>query len=184
MNYAFIFLVFIVFIIFAINLPYIYFTGVTFSSIIMLSVLYVLFDRMFKIKIPFGILFLLFVGVLIDALGNFFDLYGKKIWFFWYDEMSHFVGTGIIAFAMWWLFHHLSDTRRLIVPRNLIFLLVFSLSVTLAAFYEVTELWDEWLSDRKRIWGEYDTARDLQWDMIGGGIGIILGHLILRKKAK
>lgn len=70
-NYIFILLVFIAFTILAINLPYIYFKGVTFSAIIMLSVLYVLFDRVFKIKIPFRILCLLFIGVLIDALGNF-----------------------------------------------------------------------------------------------------------------
>lgn len=96
--------------------------------------------------------------------------------------MSHFLGTAIVTFVIYWMFHHLSAIGRLVLPKILIFLLVFSLFVTLATFYEVTELWDEWLSDRDRIWGEHDTARDLQWNMAGGILGLVLGQFIFRKK--
>jgi uncharacterized membrane protein YjdF len=47
---------------------------------------------------------------------------------------------------------------------------IFSLS----AGYEIIELWDELYFGGQRIWSKYDTATDLQWDLLGILIGLLL----------
>lgn len=53
---------------------------------------------------------------------------------------------------------------------------VFSLS----AAYEIIELWDELYFGGKRIWGPYDTATDLQWDLCGIIVGTLFSCIMLR----
>jgi uncharacterized membrane protein YjdF len=53
---------------------------------------------------------------------------------------------------------------------------VFSLS----AAYEIIELWDEVHFGGQRIWGKYDTATDLQWDLCGIIIGTVFSCIMLR----
>ena len=47
---------------------------------------------------------------------------------------------------------------------------------TIAGFYEVLELWDDKYMHPEpgmRIHGPYDTANDLQWNLLGMGIGAL-----------
>ncbi len=66
--------------------------------------------------------------------------------------------------------------RKLELPLALLLLIVFSLS----AVYEIIELWDEVYFGGKRIWGPYDTATDLQWDLCGIIVGTLFACLLLR----
>jgi uncharacterized membrane protein YjdF len=57
--------------------------------------------------------------------------------------------------------------------------IVFSLS----AAYEIIELWDERYFGGQRIWGKYDTATDLQWDLCGIVLGTLLSCIISAREA-
>jgi len=51
---------------------------------------------------------------------------------------------------------------------------------SLSAAYEIIELWDEVYFHGQRIWGKYDTATDLQWDLFGIIAGTVFSCIILR----
>ncbi len=51
---------------------------------------------------------------------------------------------------------------------------------SLSAAYEIIELWDEIYFGGKRIWGPYDTATDLQWDLCGIIVGTLFSCIMLR----
>jgi uncharacterized membrane protein YjdF len=55
---------------------------------------------------------------------------------------------------------------------------------SLASFYEIIELWDELYFSGQRIWGPYDTATDLQWDLCGIILGTLLANLALKKTSQ
>jgi hypothetical protein len=42
-------------------------------------------------------------------------------------------------------------------------------------------LWDDLYFRGTRIWGRYDTASDLQWDLCGITIGTLIANLALKR---
>jgi len=135
-----------------------------------------------KIKIPIGLLLLVFVALQVDALGNLFRMYGRQFGPMQYDEFAHTTVQVLISPVIVWLASRMLRQYRL--PLWLIAFFAAAVVFSLSAVYEIIELWDEVYFGGRRIWGSYDTATDLQWDLCGIIVGTLLSCLMLRTSQK
>ncbi|HEX8127484.1 MAG TPA: hypothetical protein VF527_00045 [Pyrinomonadaceae bacterium] len=137
----------------------------------------------YKILLPPVLLLLVFAALQVDALGNFFSMYGHAVFgSFMYDEFAHLAVQTLTMPLIVWL---LSATLRRFghpLPLGLSIFFAVALFFSLSAFYEVIELWDERYFGGQRIWSKHDAPNDLQWDFAGILIGALLAYLILRRE--
>ena len=146
--------------------------------ILFLTLFYVYVRARLGIRIPILLLVFVFMALQVDALGNYFRMYGTQFGPMQYDQFAHMMVQVLITPIIVWLVHQLLQRYRLPLWFNAIFagLVVFSLS----AAYEIIELWDEIYFGGKRIWGPYDTATDLQWDLCGTIVGTLFSCIMMR----
>ena len=146
--------------------------------IVFLTIFYLYLRARLDIHVPPLLLGLVFMALQVDALGNFFRMYGRQFGPMQYDEFAHMAVQVLVSPLIVWLVTQLLKRYRLPLVLNAIFAgsIVFSLS----AAYEIIELWDEIYFGGQRIWGPYDTATDLQWDLCGIIIGTLFSCIMLR----
>jgi len=137
-----------------------------YTSLLLLA-FYLYFRFRYKLKPPILIVFFLGAAVAVDVMGNFFHLYGQKFGPLEYDEFSHMVGSGLSLPPAMWLLR--ATTRRFGVKLSLDLLAFLSVCITFSfcSYYEILELWDEVYFGGKRLWTPTDSAKDLQWDLLG-----------------
>jgi uncharacterized membrane protein YjdF len=150
----------------------------TLFVIVFLTLFYFYVRARLNIHIPVVSLGLVFLALQVDALGNFFRMYGRQFGPLQYDEFSHMTVQVLVSPVIVWLVSRLLQQYRLPLTLSAIFAatIVFSLS----AAYEIIELWDEIYFGGRRIWGTYDTATDLQWDLCGIIAGTLFSCIMLR----
>ena len=150
----------------------------TLFVLVFLTLFYLYARGRLGIHIPILLLAFVFLALQVDALGNYFRMYGKQFGPMQYDEFSHMAVQVLISPLIVWLVHQLLKRFRLPLALTAIFAgtIVFSLS----AAYEIIELWDEIYFGGQRIWGPYDTAKDLQWDLCGIIVGTLFSCIMLR----
>jgi hypothetical protein len=150
-----------------IRLPYReYYVNATYTAGL-LALFYCYFRFRYKLKPPIIIVFCLAGAVAVDVLGNYLGLYGHEFIFAQFDEVSHFIGSGMSLPPALWLLR--ATTRRFgyRMPAGLLGFLAVSITFSFCAYYEILELWDERFYGGKRLWTETDSANDLQWDLFG-----------------
>lgn len=133
-----------------------------------------------NIKIPVVLLGLVFLALQVDALGNFFQLYGRQFGPMQYDEFSHMMVQVLVSPIIVWLVGRVLQQIGYRLPLKLTAFFAGSLVYSLSAIYEIIELWDEIYFGGHRIWGPYDTATDLQWDLCGIIVGTLFSCIMLR----
>lgn len=154
----------------------------------------------FDVRVPLLLLALVFLALQVDALGNFFRMYGRQFGPMQYDEFSHLAVQVLVSPIIVWSVAHLLHRYGPGVPpagntgegiqensvsghRLPLALSAFFAATTvfsLSAAYEIIELWDERYFGGQRIWGPYDTATDLQWDLCGIIAGTLFSCIMLR----
>ncbi len=152
-------------------------------GLLMLIAFRYLLDATFGIQVPLKIILLMMAALEVDALGNYFNLYNQRFRIVQYDELAHCFTSGLVVPAIVWLIRVLLERFGVHIPLGLICFFTFTVVFTLAGFYEVIELWDDKYFHPEpgwRIHGAYDTANDLQWDLLGMGVGAILSYFVLR----
>ena len=132
------------------------------------------------IEIPLILLALVFAALQVDALGNFFRMYGRQFGPLQYDEFSHMTVQVLITPIIIWLFRRGMNRLGHNVSVGLAALLAGTIMFSLTAIYEIIELWDEVYFGGQRIWGKYDTANDLQWDLCGIVVGAFVALPLLK----
>src|SRR5262245_23993394 len=75
----------------------------TIFVIVFLSIFYLYVRRRLNIQIPVMLLGLVFVALQVDALGNFFHLYGHQFGPMQYDEFSHMTVQVLVSPIIVWL---------------------------------------------------------------------------------
>jgi len=123
---------------------------------------------------------LVFAALQVDALGNYFRMYGQQFGPIQYDEFSHMTVQVLVTPIIVWLVRQLLDRLGYQLSLKLTAFFAATIIFSLSAFYEIIELWDEVYFQGHRIWGPHDTANDLQWDLCGIVIGTLLAHMVLR----
>jgi hypothetical protein len=119
-------------------------------------------------------------AVEVDALGNYFHLYGKPFGPMQYDEFSHMLCSALLTPAAVWAVKAGFERGGHRLPLGLIAPIAASALYSICGFYEVIELWDERYFRGRRIWGPYDTSNDLQWDLIGVAAGALLAYAMAK----
>lgn len=147
--------------------------------IVFLALFYFYVRTRLKIEIPFVLLALVFGALQVDALGNYFRMYGQKFGPIQYDEFAHMMVQVLISPIIVWLVGRTLDRFGYSLPLKLTAFIAAGMVFCLSAIYEIIELWDELYFGGKRIWGPYDSATDLQWDLCGIIIGTIFATIIL-----
>ncbi|MCI0389817.1 MAG: hypothetical protein MOB07_13795 [Acidobacteria bacterium] len=146
----------------------------------------------YKVKIPILLLFLVWGSVALDSIGNlkfgdFHGLYKTKFTYFQYDEFTHTAVPALTAPVIVWLLRAGLDYFGYRLPLGLVTFFALTLMFTLSGFYEIIELWDDkymWPAPGMRIHGPYDTANDLQCDLLGLTIGGLIAYAILKRQLK
>src|SRR6201988_4759185 len=132
------------------------------------------------LNIPLSLLLLVFMALQIDALGNYFRMYGHQFGPMQFDEFSHMTVQILVSPVIVWLVQSGLQRREYHLPLPLTAFFAATTVFSISAAYEIIELWDELYAGGKRIWGPYDTATDLQWDLCGLVIGTLLACFLLR----
>ena len=149
-------------------------------GLVFLTGFYVYVRTRHGITIPVVLMVLVFVALQVDALGNFFHMYGSQFGPMQYDEFSHMTVQVLITPIIIWLVRRGLDRVGHKVSLGLASLFAITLMFSISACYEIIELWDEVYFGGQRIWGKYDTANDLQWDLCGILIGTLVAVPLLR----
>lgn len=149
----------------------------TLFTIAFLAIFYFYIRARLDVRIPLVLLGLVFLALQVDALGNYFRMYGRQFGPMQYDEFAHMTVQVLVSPLIVWF------AMRLLQHRLPLWLAAFFAATTvfsLSAAYEIIELWDEIYFHGKRIWGPYDTATDLQWDLCGIIVGTLFSCIMLR----
>lgn len=152
----------------------------TFFVIVFLALVYWYVRARFEIRIPVVLLGLVFAALQVDALGNYFRLYGQKFGPMQYDEFAHMMVQVLVSPIIVWLVGRVLQQSGFILPLKLTAFFAGTIVYSLSAIYEIIELWDEIYFGGHRIWGSYDTATDLQWDLCGIIVGTLFSCIMLR----
>lgn len=132
------------------------------------------------LHIPFVLLGLVFAALQVDALGNYFRMYGQKFGPLQYDEFSHMTIQILVTPLFVWLTRQGLEKFGYQLPISLTAFFSGTIVFSLSAFYEIIELWDEVYFGGQRIWGAHDTASDLQFDLCGIVVGAVLANFLLK----
>lgn len=154
----------------------------TVFGIMFLTLFYVYVRSRHRINLPASLVVLVFIALQIDALGNLFGMYGQQLGPLQYDEFAHMSIQLLVSPLIVWLVQHILERWGHQLPLKLTAFFAGSMVFSLSAFYEIIELWDELYFHPHRIWGQLDTATDLQFDFFGIVIGTALACVLLRTK--
>jgi len=152
----------------------------TIFVIVFLAIFYVYVRRRLNLQIPFALLGLVFAALQVDALGNFFHRYGHQFGPVQYDEFAHMMVQVLVSPIIVWLTGRVLQQFGYRLPLRLTAFFAATIVFSLSAIYEIIELWDEIYFGGHRIWGPYDTATDLQWDLCGIIVGTLFSCIMLR----
>ena len=158
----------------------------TLAIIALLALTYWYLVNRFEIRVPISVMFLLVVAVEVDGIGNILGLYNTRFPYIQYDEYSHCLISLLVMPAVVWAVATVLEKRNARMPFGLTCTFAFAVVYSIAAFYEVIELWDDKYMHPvpgMRIHGPYDTANDLQWDLFGMALGTVLGYKLLKPQS-
>ncbi len=155
----------------------------TILGALFLLAVYVYIRARYGIKIPLTLLALVLGAVEVDALGNYFRMYGRHFGPVMYDEFSHLAVQALTAPMIVWLLREGIVRFGYRLPLGFITFFAITALFSLSAFYEVIELWDELYFRGQRIRSPHDAPNDLQWDLAGIIVGSVLAYVVLRRRA-
>src|SRR6266568_2259916 len=135
----------------------------------------------YNVVVPTLLLAFVFVGLEIDALGNYFHMYGREFGPLHYDEFAHLTIQGLATPIIVWLMREALERFGHQLSLGFTTFFAGTTIFSLSAFYEVIELWDEVYFNGHRIWSLHDTANDLQFDLFGIILGSLLAYAPLRR---
>lgn len=149
-------------------------------GLVFLTVIYVYFQVRQRLQIPLVLLALVFAALEVDALGNYFHMYGQMFGPLQYDEFSHMTVQVLVTPVFVWLMRETLNKWDYELPIKLTAFFSATIVFSMSAFYEIIELWDEVYFGGHRIWGPHDTASDLQFDLCGIIVGSVLANILLK----
>lgn len=152
----------------------------TIFVVVFLGIFYFYVNARLNLRIPFSLLGLVFLALQVDALGNFFRMYGRQFGPMQYDEFAHMTVQVLVSPIIVWIVSNVLHRYGYRLPTKLLAFFAATIVFSLSAIYEIIELWDEVYFGGHRIWGPYDTATDLQWDLCGIIVGTLFSCIMLR----
>jgi uncharacterized membrane protein YjdF len=178
--------------VFLFRLPHLHIWIITPVCIAYLWAIYAFVKAGYGVKIPMPLLLLVWASVALDNIGNlkfgdFQGLYNAKFKYFQYDEFTHTAVPALTAPVVVWLLRAGLDRFGYQLPLGMVTFFAVTTMFTAAGFYEIIELWDDkymWPVPGMRIHGSYDTANDLQCDLLGMTIGGLIAYTLLKRQER
>lgn len=134
----------------------------------------------FDIKIPPVLLLLVLAAVEVDAVGNYFRMYGRRLGPLMYDEFAHLAVQALTAPIILWLVSRIVVRLGYHLQLGLITFFSITTLFSITGFYEIIELWDERYFRGQRIWSPHDAPNDLQWNLAGIIIGSVSTYVVMK----
>ena len=134
----------------------------------------------YGIKIPPVLLLLVLAAVEVDAVGNYFRMYGRQFGPIMYDEFAHIAVQALTAPIILWLAGEVMGRFGYHLPLGLITFFSIMTLFSVTGFYEIIELWDERYFGGQRIWSPHDAPNDLQWNLAGILIGSVSTYAVMK----
>lgn len=175
---------------FLLRLPHLHVWVIMPVCVAYLWAIYAFVKERYKVKIPFALLFLVWASVALDSVGNLRfggsqSMYDTKFKYFQYDEFTHTAIPALVAPVIVWLLRAGLDRFGYRLPLGLVTFFALTTMFAVSGFYEIVELWDDkymWPAPGMRIHGAYDTANDLQCDLIGMTVGGLMAYAFLKRQ--
>jgi len=179
-------------VVFLLKLPHLHVWVIMPVCVAYLWAIYAFVKTRYGVKIPLPLLLLAWASVALDSVGNLrfggpISMYETKFTYFQYDEFAHTTVPALIAPAVVWLLRAGLDYFGHRLPLGLVTFFAMTIMFTISGFYEIVELWDDkymWPTPGMRIHGSYDTANDLQCDLIGMTVGGLMAYAILKRQGE
>jgi uncharacterized membrane protein YjdF len=152
----------------------------TLFTVAFLTIFYLYVRARLNVRVPVVLLGLVFLALQVDALGNFFRMYGQRFGPMQYDEFAHMMVQVLVSPLIVWFVGRMLHQHDYRLPLWLTAFFAATTVFSISAAYEIIELWDEIYFGGKRIWGPYDTATDLMWDLCGIIVGTVFSCIMLR----
>jgi len=155
-------------------------------GILLLLAFYVYVKQRYDVRVPLLLLVLVQASVEVDALGNYFHLYGGPFGPIQYDEFAHFSVQLCVAPIVVWLLREGIERFGYRLPLGLIAFFSITILFSLSGFYEILELWDDKSHPvpGMRIHGAYDAPTDLQFDLAGIVLGTVLTYAVMKSRRR
>ncbi len=135
----------------------------------------------YGVRVPPFLLVLVLGAIQVDALGNYFQMYGRAFGPVQYDEFSHFLVQVLLAPIVVWMMQKGLAHFGYQLPLGLVTFFAVTTIFSCSAFYEVIELWDAlYVHPGERIHGPFDAPNDLQWNLLGILVGTLLNYAALK----
>jgi len=175
---------------FLLRLPYLKVWVIMPVSVAYLWAIHAFVKARYGVNIPLSLLFLVWASVALDVVGNLrfggsLSMYDTKFKYFQYDEFTHTTIPALVAPVIVWLLRAGLDRFGYRLPLGVVTFFAMTTMFAISGFYEVVELWDDkymWATPGMRIHGAYDTANDLQCDLIGMIVGGLMAYAVLKRQ--
>ena len=115
----------------------------TLFTVAFLAIFYWYLRARFNLRVPLVLLGLVFLALQVDALGNFFRMYGRQFGPMQYDEFSHLTVQVLVSPIIIWFVTRLLHAYGYRLPLFLTSFFAATTVFSLSAAYEIIELWDE-----------------------------------------
>jgi hypothetical protein len=133
-----------------------------------------------RLKIPLSLLLLVLAALEVDALGNYFRMYGRQFGPVMYDEFAHLAVQALTAPLILWLVREGLTQFGYRLPLGLVTVFSIMTLFSITGLYEIIELWDELYFNGQRIWSPHDAPNDLQWNLAGIIIGSVSTYMVIK----
>lgn len=134
--------------------------------------------------LPWPVIWFSALGVWFDGMGNFLHYY---VGIGWWDKLAHAVGAGALAAGLFVLLAMLQEKGTILLGKKMRLLFVVSLTMLLAALYEISEYLGDLLFATNRMTTLYDTADDLVWNLAAALVVIVVAewlHVAAQNRGK
>ena len=156
----------------------------TLFGILFLLAFHFYLRRRYGLEVPPLLLALVLGAIEVDAVGNYFRMYGRRFGPVHYDEFAHFAVQALTAPLAFWLLRVGITKSGYRLPLGLVAFFAINILFSLSAFYEIIELWDELYFQGQRIWSTHDAPNDLQWNLSGIICGTLVTYAVMRALMK
>lgn len=152
-------------------------------SALVLSSLPAIVSRNYQAHLPVTVDFFVTLSVFLHIFGLAFNFYHSPTWW-WWDNLTHFLGVGVIAMLAFLLIFSLTYVKKIHMPLSIAGIFIFSSAMAIGALWEVSEFYFDIVFGTESLGDLYDTIEDLQFNAVGGLVVTVFGVLYMKRKFK
>jgi len=157
-----------------------YLTGIAAFLALGISLLPMFIARNYATNAPWPIDVSITAALALHMTGVFYDLYHNPQWW-WWDNMTHLLGTAVIAFLAFYLIFILDYTNKVRLSLPLMTLFTWTMALAIGAVWEIAEFYIDVAFHTNLVQGIEDTIYDLIFDIAGAVIVSMVGVWYVRR---